>query len=383
MFGFLRPSPQSDDYRRAYARLCVHQRQRLGIRSLPFHSYEAVFLYQLALDAGAVDAGCLPRQRCCKLGGRANVAAAGDAEVGMFCASFALLLASVKIDDDIRDSRSALARFAKFALRNRIEQAKNYLRKYDPAFDRTVGQFLGEHHRLEQPGRAVTLAEYVEPTAQAFGYLFGLYAEAIRQPDRRDALQTIGRHVGRALIAFDCAADWHRDRLRGEFNPLPDESAAERSLEFCWNQLSDCADVARVRFGHRSRAATTASRVADRIANFRPTGLRTCPARPSAWAIAKQVVERSWLALTTGQLALAGPRASNDDAERPTYAVAPATDLPKPTDAGGWRRAKQKSTDLEGPIPSQKRQDCCGNTCMAGLCAEGGCEVCCCCLACA
>ena len=60
MFGFLRPRPQSDDYRRAYARLCVHQRQRLGLRSLPFHSYEAVFLYQLALDAGAVAPECLP-----------------------------------------------------------------------------------------------------------------------------------------------------------------------------------------------------------------------------------------------------------------------------------------------------------------------------------
>ena len=383
MFGFLRPSAQSDDYRRVYARLCVHQRQRLGIRSLPFHSYEAVFLYQLALDAGAVDASCLPNQRCCKLGGRSNVAVAGDAQVGMFCASFALLLASIKLDDDIRDARSAVARFAKFALRNRIGQAKNQLRKYDPAFDTTVAGFLAEHHRLERPDRTVTLAEYVEPTAEAFGYLFGLFAGAIRRPDHRDAFRTIGRHVGRALIAFDCAADWHRDRQRGEFNPLPDESAVERSLEFCWNHLSDSADVARVRFGHRSRVATTASRVADRIACFRPSGLKACPTRPSAWAIGKQVVERSWLALTTGHLAVAGVRVSTEEDERPTYAEAPAAELPTPADADAWRRAKQKSVDLEGPIPSQKRQDCCENSCMAGLCAEGGCEVCCCCLACA
>ena len=91
------------------------------------------------------------------------------------------------------------------------------------------------------------------------------------------------------------------------------------------------------------------------------------------------VTQRSWLALTTGQLALAGLRASTEDEERPTYAEGPATELPKPTDADAWRRAKQKSVDQEGPIPSQKREDCCGNTCMAGLCAEGGCEVCCCC----
>ena len=217
--------------------------------------------------------------------------------------------------------------------------------------------------------------------------MFGLFAVAVS--DRpgglsyKSTFERIGRHVGRALIAFDCAADWHRDRQRGEFNPLPDESAVERALEFCWHQLSDSADLARVRFGHRSRAATTASRVADRIANFRPSGLRTCPTRPNRWAILKSATQRSWLALTTGQLALAGLRASTEDDERPTYAEAPATDLPKPTDADAWRRAKQKSEDTEGPIPAQKRQDCCENTCMAGLCAEGGCEVCCCCLACA
>ncbi len=383
MFGFLSPHPHSDDYRRAYARLCVHQRQRFGVCSLPFHSYEAVFLYQLALDAGAVDAGCLPDQRCCKLGFRSNIAGAADAEAGMFCAAFALLLAAIKLDDDIRDSRSALARFAKFALRNRIERARRHLRTYDPEFDATVAGFIAEHHRHEQPGRTIALEEYVEPTAKAFGYLFGLFAVAIHKPDHRAAFQTTGSNVGRAIIAFDCAADWHRDRRRGEFNPLPDESAVEQSLEFCWHQLNDIADLARVRFGHRSRAARTASGVADRMAAFHPQRV-SCPVRPSVWVILKVAVERSWLALTTGQLALAGmsAAAAEEEDEREAYAGAPPVDRSVASHADSWRRKKEKSPDIEGPIPSQKRDDCCGNTCMAGICAEGSCEACCCMAAC-
>ena len=50
MFGFLNPRPHSWAYRRAYARLCQHQRRAYGLLSLPFHSYEAVFLYQCALE---------------------------------------------------------------------------------------------------------------------------------------------------------------------------------------------------------------------------------------------------------------------------------------------------------------------------------------------
>ena len=382
MFGFLSPHPHSDDYRRAYARLCVHQRQRLGIRSLPFHSYEAVFLYQLSLDAGSVDAECLPNHRCCKLSFRESVTGASDAEAGMFCVSFALLLASVKLDDDIRDSRSALARFARFVLKNRIEQAKRHLRKYDPHFDATVSGFVAEHHQLEEPDRAVRLEDYAEPTAKAFGYLFGLFANAIRKPEHFITFQAIGQHVGRAILSFDCAADWRRDRQRGEFNPLPDESAVERSLEFCWNQLSDIADVVRVHFGHRSRAATTASRVADRIARFQPAGLRTCAARAGKWSILKLVTERSWLALTTGQLAFAGIRASSGDGEKPTYVAAPPVEVPA-DEPGGWRR-KTVDAMVPGERSATKPQDdCCGNTCLAGLCAEGSCDVCCCCLACA
>ena len=45
MFGFMNPGAQTLEYRSIYSRLCQHQRQHYGLLSMPFHSYEAVFLY--------------------------------------------------------------------------------------------------------------------------------------------------------------------------------------------------------------------------------------------------------------------------------------------------------------------------------------------------
>jgi hypothetical protein len=50
MFGFLHPAPASRAYRRCYARLCQFQHLHYGFWSLPFHSYEATFLFA-AVDA--------------------------------------------------------------------------------------------------------------------------------------------------------------------------------------------------------------------------------------------------------------------------------------------------------------------------------------------
>ena len=109
MFGFLNPRPHSGEYRRAYARLCQHQRRAYGLLSLPFHSYEAVFLYQCALDAGALPGHVLPAVRCCRLVAPTTLSHDPDAAVGRFCASVALLLGSVKLEDDIRDARNVRA----------------------------------------------------------------------------------------------------------------------------------------------------------------------------------------------------------------------------------------------------------------------------------
>jgi len=375
MFGFLSPRPHSDSYRHAYARVCVHLRRASGVRALPFHSYEAVFLYQLALDAGAFPASVMPAVRCCKLSRTGNLGAAADAAHGRFAAAVALLLADIKLTDDIRDSGSGLARGVRFILRGRIRAARRHLRGFDPAFDDTVNGFLAAHSRLETRTDAIPLTEYVEPTARAFGYVFGLAARLPGMSAFAKPSEAVGRHVGAALLAFDCAVDWQRDRQRNEFNPLPDEAAVRAALRFAVNELDEVAERCRIAFGSTSSAARTATAVADRLATRNPLAA-ACPTVPM-WKQAMAFFRAKPL------LAMAGP-----NPDEPTYGMQAAEPLAEPEVKQPWRkRRKRRNEDGSDPPPGDGKQPnstgrddlCCGTTCCAvegcGSCGECCCAV--------
>lgn len=378
MFGFLSPRPHSDHYRHAYARVCVHLRRAFGLRALPFHSYEAVFLYQLALDAGAFSSAVMPAVRCCKLASPGNLSGAADAMHGRFSAAVALLLAEIKLTDDIHDSGSWLARGVRFVLKGRLRAARRHLGTLDPAFDDTVNGFLATHAKLEARTDAIPLAEYVEPTSQAFGYVFGLAARLPGMGHAAEPLTAIGRGVGSALLAFDCAVDWQKDRKRGEFNPLPDEAAVRAAMRFSVNELDDVAERCRRAFGSRSSGARTATAVADRLATRNPLAVVACPTVP-AWKRA--------LAFLTAKPApaMAGPMLMATRTED------------EPADGGAdkpWRRRKDGDDGEEKPADekpdagkpdgsksSANRDDtCCGATCCAAE-VFGNCGECCCALA--
>lgn len=378
MFGFLSPRPHPDSYRHAYARVCVHLRQAFGLRALPFHSYEAVFLYQLALDAGAFPASVMPAVRCCKLARPGNLSVAPDAAHGRFAAAFALLLADIKLRDDIADSGSWVARGVRFVLKGRIRTAREHLKGFAPNFDETVNRFLTAHANLERRTDAIPLAEYVGPTASAFGYVFGLAAKLPGLDKFAEPLTAIGRGVGSALIAFDCAVDWQRDRRRGEYNPLPDEPAVRAAMRFAVNELDEVAELCRRTFGHASTAARTATAVADRLATRNP--LVGCAPVP-LW---KQVLA---MFRATPLLAMAGPN-RDTQADEPTYGMQPPDATPEEEDGKKpWRKKRGGDGEKKDPPPpgdgkqssSSSRDDtCCGLTCCA---AEGGASCCECCAA--
>jgi len=364
MFGFLSPRPHSDRYRHAYARVCVHLRRAFGVRALPFHSYEAVFLYQLALDAGAFPVAAMPAVQCCKLARPGNLGAAADAAHGRFAAAVALLLADIKLTDDIRDSGSWLARGVRFVLKGRIRAARAHLAGFDPVFDATVNGYLAAHAKLEARADVIPLVEYIEPTANAFGYVFGLAARLSGMNRFAEPLTAIGRGVGAALLAFDCAVDWRRDRARNEFNPLPDEAAVRAAMRFSVNELDDVAERCRLAFGSQSAAARTATAVADRLATRNPLAAVACPTVP-AW---KQA-----LAFLTAKpvLAMAGP--NPDEA---SYGMQPAEPTPEDEGKKPWRR--KRKGDGKQPNSNARDDTCCGLTCCA---MEGGGSCCECCAA--
>lgn len=175
MFGFLRGAACDPVCRQVYAGCCAYQRRHFGFESLPFLSYEAVFLYLFAVDVGE-SAGPTPSARsCCRLGTRRDVCDLTP-ELAEFCASFGLLLASIKLDDDVRDDRSWLAAWARWRLKRRFERLRAYFTQLDPHFERRMAAVLDAHEQNEQ-GRTTfsSLAEYARPTASGFAYLFGLF----------------------------------------------------------------------------------------------------------------------------------------------------------------------------------------------------------------
>ncbi len=267
MFGLMNPGRQDTVFRRAYARCCQHQRRSHGLPSLAFLSYESVLLYLFALDAGKLSADDLPRQTCCRLRPLPSKAPPAEREVARFCASLGLLLAYIKVADDARDGGSLPSRLAGWLLRRRFREVFAYFGRLDPGFETRVNAVVDAHLELERAGGPVALEEYVRPTAEAFGYVFGLMARLPGLEGRREELTRLGQHVGAAIIAFDCAADWHRDRRRGDFNPLPDGDASLRAaLSYSQSRLSQAATECVAAFGDGSRVARALCGVHDRIA---------------------------------------------------------------------------------------------------------------------
>ncbi|PHS13756.1 MAG: hypothetical protein COA78_06615 [Blastopirellula sp.] len=241
MFGFLNPRTQHLSYRSLYARGCQHLKLSYGVRSLVFHSFESVFLYGYAADVGAFDRTKVPAKRCCKLQASKTLLEQPDRVYGEFTASLSMLLTSIKLEDDILDNNSMLARTAKFGLRKPIQNTNAYFSTIDARFEEKTSSFIQEHHNLERSSRSVTVEELAKPTADGFGYMFEMYSHLPKLEGHRESLRTLGNHVGSAIIAYDCGVDWKRDHRNSDFNPVTCEAEAREALRFSARELRAAA----------------------------------------------------------------------------------------------------------------------------------------------
>ncbi|TWT85718.1 hypothetical protein Pla123a_05250 [Posidoniimonas polymericola] len=250
MFGYLR-GPHGDlDYRRAYARCCRFQRLCFGARTAPVVSYEGVFAYLLAREALGGGVLLESESTCCRLRGARAVAGADDQPLGEFAAALGMLLAGIKLRDDVRDDRSLAARLALFIWRRPMKQAEEYFAQLDPAAPSRFREVVERHVALEAAGQRCSLAEFARPTAEGFGYAFSLLSRLDgRLITHADRFEEIGRAIGGAIIMADCAVDWRRDKRRGLPNPVKDadaaddaSTAAQRELveaSSCWWAMAD------------------------------------------------------------------------------------------------------------------------------------------------
>ncbi|MDB2687566.1 DUF5685 family protein [Mariniblastus sp.] len=227
MFGYLKLSSRSNcnskkRYRQIYASLCSWQRQTFGVRASILISYEAVFLYQLAVDAGLVDppAECTPT--CCKLRNdwpnHWNV----NPEAAEFTNAFAILLARIKIEDDIRDSGKWLARGGNWFWAKAFRQSNEYFSNFDTRLIPEIDRLVDNHLSLENQRFSGSPEEYAAPTANAFGEIFKSFASHVlkESADKVELFYGVGQAIGAGILLSDCMFDFQRDLRRGEFNPI-------------------------------------------------------------------------------------------------------------------------------------------------------------------
>ena len=231
MFGFLSPSQRLPEWRRSYARVCQYQRKLFGLTSLPFLSYEAVFLYQVAVDLGLISALDATAPTCCRLR-RLPKETLADERVGRYAAAFGVVLAGVKLDDDVRDSGRVAQRILRRKYRKQVVQARTAMAAIAGDSVSAIEEAVGSHLVLEQQS-AVALEDYVGPTGQGFARVFSGVADR-----EQKTLAELGACVGKAIIAWDCAVDYETDRIRGDFNPLRSEVGVQRGFELCLLQLA-------------------------------------------------------------------------------------------------------------------------------------------------
>ena len=236
MFGFL-SGGNCLEYRQAYAICCQNQFEHYGRISTVFHSYESVFVYCLAIDLGFATQPPADSPSCCRWMRRCSTERI-PGDLRPYLASLAILLGSIKLDDDVQDSGSLLARLARRLLKRPIQSALDFFSTLDPQFEANLRQVLAAQQAIEEK-KQVTLAEFQAPTARGFADIFAMFAR-LKTSDTStcETIEAIGNHVGAAIIAFDCAVDWKRDRKSGNYNPLLNSTEVLDAPQECQLRLT-------------------------------------------------------------------------------------------------------------------------------------------------
>ena len=236
MFGFLKPNLRISEWRQSYARVCQTQRRMFGLTSLPFLSYEATFLYQMAVDTKLIPALTVAAPECCRLRSLKNAEQQPDKGVAEFCAAFGMLLAGIKLQDDADDHGRWHNKLALWKYAKQVQAASQHLERVCCGLSEQIHFILKQHKETETSGTKLSIEEYCRPTGDGFALLFRSLATLADGPCQ--LFDSIGRHVGHAIISWDCAVDFHRDQIYGEFNPLKSATEADDSLRFCLLELA-------------------------------------------------------------------------------------------------------------------------------------------------
>jgi Family of unknown function (DUF5685) len=169
-----------------------------------------------------------------------------------------MLLADIKLQDDIRDDGSLLARSMRRFLRSAIVKARDYLRRMNVNQFMLINRNHDLHLEFEEFQKVVELHNYVIPTANAFGTLFEMMPEPGPRSSSTHSLFSIGFHLGAAILAVDCFFDWERDLQTGSYNPVRNRVEATDAAQVALHHLSLVVAECESCLGDDSRSARLA-----------------------------------------------------------------------------------------------------------------------------
>ena len=238
-------------------------------------SYESVFLYQLAIDAGLVNCPADNTPTCCRLKNDWSNAWQVNPDAAEFATAFAILLAQIKVEDDVRDSGRWLARGGNWFWSKAFRHATEYFDGIDASLLPKVKRLVDEHIALENLPFTGSPNDYAAPTANAFGLMFGCFAKRLPSTSDQqvDLFYKIGQAIGAGIVLSDCVFDFQKDQRRGEFNPIKNLSQVPLYQQAALRAFGQAGwDCQTLNVDERSAISSPILKFAfDRIARFRPT----------------------------------------------------------------------------------------------------------------
>ncbi len=216
MFGYIRPVRDDlseeayERFRSVYCGLCHRLQERTGLLSRFTVNYDFTFLAMLLTSPGEGSGQCLRcpvhpfEKRLCRRESPALDRAA----------DLSVVLACLKLRDDVRDEGglSALrARFRLLLLRGAFRKAS----RRESAFTQAASEQLARLTALEQAE-----SPSLDETADCFALLLAAAAEGEPDETRRRVFRHLFYHIGRLIYLLDALDDLPKDLEKGRYNPL-------------------------------------------------------------------------------------------------------------------------------------------------------------------
>lgn len=231
MFGLMRfrakaPAALPAQHQRLhYCGVCKAMGRQYGQRTRLALNYDAIFLSELLTFISGTNedyqqewAPALLSYNCLRLPKREDIPTPLS-----YAASVNVLLAGIKLQDNVEDRGGFVWRTAQHLYQSKVEKAEKDLQAHGLDLE-AIDQWLREHARREKaPAKAqgkTQLAYMAEATARITGLVFRTGAEAVGKGEEGGKMEMLGRDFGKMIYLLDAYRDVEKDYRKGEYNPI-------------------------------------------------------------------------------------------------------------------------------------------------------------------